>query len=128
MIPDDIRYHTEHEWIRAEGQTAVLGITHFAQDSLGDIVYLEFPRIGETIEVGQEIGEVESTKTTSPIYSPVSGTIVEVNDVLKNNPELMNEDPYQRGWIARIQMNDPAQVDKLMTPLQYARFIKETGQ
>lgn len=125
MIPNDIRYHTEHEWIRVDGQTAVLGITHFAQDLLGDIVYLEIPRTGETIKVGQEIGEVESTKTTSPLYSPVSGKIIEVNDALKDKPELINEDPYGRGWISKIQMNDPTQVDKLMTAEQYAKFLKD---
>jgi glycine cleavage system H protein len=125
MIPKDLRYHTEHEWIRVEGKTATLGITHFAQDSLGDIVYLEAPKAGADLEAGQEIGEVESTKTTSPIYSPVSGKITAINEALKEQPELINKDPYHDGWIVKIQMNDPSELDRLMTAEQYGEYLKK---
>jgi glycine cleavage system H protein len=125
MIPKDLRYHTEHEWIRAEGKTATLGITHFAQDSLGDIVYLEAPKPGSVLEAGQEIGEVESTKTTSPIYTPVSGKITAVNEALKDQPELINKDPYHDGWIVKIQMNDPAELNALMSADQYAEYLEK---
>jgi glycine cleavage system H protein len=125
MIPKDLRYHTEHEWIRAEGKSATLGITHFAQDSLGDIVYLDAPKPGAVLEAGQEIGEVESTKTTSPIYTPVSGKITAVNEALKDQPELINKDPYHEGWILRIEMTDPSELDRLMTADQYDEYLKK---
>ena len=127
MIPDELRYHKEHEWIRVENNTAVLGITHYAQDSLGDVVYLEAPIVGQEIKIGQEIGEVESTKTTSPIYSPVNGTIIETNAALKDQPELINKDPYQEGWIAKIRLSHPDDVAKLMSSQQYSEYLKELG-
>lgn len=125
MIPEGLRYHSEHEWIRQEDQTAVLGITHFAQDALGDVVYLDLPKVGAEIGSGQEIGEVESTKTTSAIYSPVSGKITAVNDELKDKPELVNQDPYGKGWIIKVQMTDPSELKKLMDAKQYGAYLKE---
>ncbi|MBI3597085.1 MAG: glycine cleavage system protein GcvH [Nitrospirae bacterium] len=125
MIPEGLRYHTEHEWIRQENQTAVLGITHFAQDALGDVVYLELPKVGVEVRSGQEIGEVESTKTTSPVYTPVSGKIMAVNEELKEKPELVNQDPYGRGWIVKIQMSDPSEAKHLMDARQYGAYLKE---
>jgi len=125
MIPEGLRYHTEHEWIRQENQMAVLGITHFAQDALGDVVYLELPKVGAVVQSGQEIGEVESTKTTSPIYTPVSGTILNVNEELREKPELVNQDPYGRGWIVKIQMSDPSESKRLMDARQYGDYLKE---
>jgi glycine cleavage system H protein len=125
MIPENLRYHTEHEWIRLEDETALLGITHFAQDSLGDIVYLELPEIGRQFQAGQEIGEVESTKTTSPIYAPVSGIVQAVNEDLKEKPELINKDPYDHGWIMRIKLAKPGEVNQLMTAEQYSEYIKK---
>src|SRR5438094_4893401 len=98
MEPTDLRYHEEHEWIRVEGKRATLGISNFAQDALGDIVFLELPKVGAIVKVGQEIGEVESTKTTSTIYTPVSGKILEINADLSKRPELVNSDPYGKGW------------------------------
>jgi glycine cleavage system H protein len=123
MYPNDLRYHTEHEWIRVEGQVATLGISHFAQDALGDIVFVDLPTVGMTVTANQQIGEVESTKTTSPIYSPVSGTIVRVNTDLKDHPEVINADPYGKGWIAMIELSEPAQVERLMTAAQYEAFL-----
>ena len=125
MIPEGLRYHTEHEWIRQENQTAVLGITHFAQDALGDVVYLELPKVGIEIRSGQEIGEVESTKTTSPVYTPVSGKVLAVNEELKEKPELVNQDPYGRGWIVKIQMSDPSETKRLMDAREYGAYLKE---
>ncbi|HTN42883.1 MAG TPA: glycine cleavage system protein GcvH [Nitrospiria bacterium] len=128
MIPEELRYHTEHEWLRLENQSAVLGITHFAQDALGDVVYLELPKVGATVQSGQEIGEVESTKTTSPIYTPVSGKILVVNEELREKPELVNKDPYGRGWIAKIQMSDPSEAKRLMDARQYGDYLKSKAE
>jgi len=125
MIPEGLRYHSEHEWIRQENQTAVIGITHFAQDALGDVVYLDLPKVGAEIRSGQEIGEVESTKTTSAIYTPVSGKITAVNDELKDKPELVNQDPYGRGWIAKVLMTDASELKPLMDAGQYGAYLKE---
>jgi glycine cleavage system H protein len=125
MIPEGLRYHSEHEWIRQENQTAVIGITHFAQDALGDVVYLDLPKVGAEIRSGQEIGEVESTKTTSAIYTPVSGKITAVNDELKDKPELVNQDPYGRGWIAKVLMTDASELKQLMDAGQYGAYLKE---
>ena len=123
MIPKDLRYHTEHEWVRLQGKQATVGISHFAQDALGDIVYLELPKPGATVTAGQQIGEVESTKTTSNLYTPVSGTVVKVNTDLKDHPEAVNTDPYGKGWMTVIEVSDPTQVDKLMTADQYQTFL-----
>jgi glycine cleavage system H protein len=101
-----------------------MGISHFAQDALGDIVFLDLPKVGATITAGQQIGEVESTKTTSTIYTPVSGTIMKINADLKDHPEVVNSDPYGKGWIALIDLADPAEVDKLMTAQEYESFLK----
>lgn len=125
MIPENLRYHTEHEWIRRENETAVLGITHFAQDALGDVVYLDLPKVGAEVRSGQEIGEVESTKTTSSVYTPISGTILAVNDELKDKPELVNQDPYGRGWLVKIRMSDPSEAEGLMDARQYEAYLKE---
>ncbi len=123
MEPTDLRFHEEHEWIRVEGNRATLGISHYAQDALGDIVYIDLPKVGTAVAAGQQIGEVESTKTTSNIYSPVSGTIVTVNGDLKDHPEVVNSEPYGKGWMAVIELSDPAQVGKLMTADQYRAFL-----
>ncbi|HXF92308.1 MAG TPA: glycine cleavage system protein GcvH [Nitrospiraceae bacterium] len=123
MIPTDLRYHQEHEWIRLNGAQGTIGISHFAQDALGDIVFIDLPKVGTTVKAGQQIGEVESTKTTSTIYTPVSGTIVKVNTDLKDHPEIVNADPYGKGWLAVIDLSDPAEVDKLMTAAQYEAFL-----
>lgn len=123
MEPADLRYHKEHEWIRVQGKQATLGISQFAQDALGDIVYIEMPAVGTTVTVGQEIGEIESTKTTSMLYTPVSGTIVTINTELKDHPEVVNQDPYGKGWLAVIELSDPSQANALMTAAQYEAFL-----
>lgn len=124
MEPGDLRYHKEHEWVRVEGTRATLGISNFAQEALGDVVFVDLPKVGTTVRAGQEIGEVESTKATSTLYTPVSGTIVEVNEALQDHPELLNQDPYGRGWIAIIELSDPSEVDRLMTNAQYEEFLR----
>lgn len=125
MIPSNLRYHQEHEWVRAEGQQATVGISHFAQDALGDIVFIDLPKVGAKVTAGQQIGEVESTKTTSTIYTPVSGTIVKINADLKDHPEAVNADPYGKGWMAVIELTTSAEVDKLMTAAQYEEFLSK---
>ena len=124
MEPSHLRYHQEHEWVKVEGRYATVGISRFAQEALGDIVFVELPKIGTRVTAGQAIGEVESTKTTSSIYTPVSGTITEVNQDLKDRPEVMNADPYGGGWIVTIELSDPAEVDRLMTAEQYQAFLE----
>ncbi|HXX75931.1 MAG TPA: glycine cleavage system protein GcvH [Nitrospiraceae bacterium] len=124
MIPANLRYHQEHEWIRVNGTQATLGISHFAQDALGDIVFIDLPKVGASVTAGQQIGEVESTKTTSTIYTPISGTIVKVNTDLKDHPEVVNSDPYGKGWMAVVELSNPGEVEKLMTATQYETFLK----
>ncbi|UVT17656.1 MAG: glycine cleavage system protein GcvH [Nitrospira sp.] len=123
MIPSDLRFHKEHEWVRLDGKRATVGISDFAQDALGDIVFLDLPKVGATVKVGQQIGEVESTKTTSTIYTPVSGTVIQINTELKDHPEVVNSDPYGKGWIAIIDLADQGEVDQLMTATQYEAFL-----
>ena len=123
MIPSDLRYHNEHEWVRLNGKQATVGISDFAQDALGDIVFLDLPKVGAVVTAGQQIGEVESTKTTSTIYVPVSGTISMINMDLKDHPEVVNSDPYGKGWIAVIDLSNPGEVDQLMTAAQYEAFL-----
>lgn len=125
MIPSNLRYHQEHEWVRAEGQQATVGISHFAQDALGDIVFIDLPKVGAKVTAGQQIGEVESTKTTSTIYTPVSGTIAKVNADLKDHPEVVNSDPYGKGWMAVIDLTASAEVEQLMTAAQYETFLSQ---
>jgi len=123
MIPADLRYHKEHEWVRVSGTQATVGISHFAQDALGDIVFLDLPKAGASVKAGQQMGEVESTKTTSTLYTPVSGTIAKVNTDLKDHPEVVNSDPYGKGWIAVIDLANAEEVDRLMTAAQYEQFL-----
>lgn len=125
MIPSNLRYHQEHEWVRAEGTQATIGISHFAQDALGDIVFIDLPKVGAKVTAGQQIGEVESTKTTSTIYTPVSGTVAKINVDLKDQPEAVNSDPYGKGWMAVIDLTVPAEVEQLMTAAQYETFLSK---
>jgi len=120
-------YHKEHEWVKVTGTKATLGISDFAQDALGDIVYLEMPTVGKNVQAGTEITEIESTKTTSPMYAPIGGKIVSVNETLKERPELINKDPYGEGWIAVIEMTNPKQIEKLMTADAYKAFLDTQG-
>jgi glycine cleavage system H protein len=124
--PDDLRYTQEHEWCRVkEKKFAVVGITHYAQDQLGDVVYVELPEVGETVKKGEPFGVVESTKAVSELFAPVSGRVVEVNEPLTDAPETINEDPYEEGWMVQIEMSDPKEVEGLLDAKQYAAFIAE---
>lgn len=122
-FPQDLRYTKEHEWARAEGGRVRIGITDFAQDALGDVVYVDLPEVGASVEADQPFGEVESTKSVSDVFSPVSGTIVECNPLIDERPELVNEQPYADGWLVMIEPSDPAQVDSLMDAGGYQAFL-----
>jgi glycine cleavage system H protein len=125
MNPDDIKYHREHAWVRAEGKRATIGITDFAQQQLGDIVYIDLPEIDAEIDAESELSEIESTKATSPVVSPLTGIVVEINEDLADTPEIVNEDPYGNGWIAVIEMSDPTELNDLMDKAEYEKFLKE---
>ncbi|MDD3196624.1 MAG: glycine cleavage system protein GcvH [Paludibacter sp.] len=122
-IPTNLKYTKEHEWIRVEGNTAVIGITDYAQGELGEIVFVEVETIGETLEEGTVFGTVEAVKTVSELFMPVSGVVEEVNPALEDAPELVNNDPYGEGWMIKITLADAAQVDQLMTAEEYAALI-----
>ena len=119
-IPNELSYTKEHEWVSAVDQTFTMGITDYAQAALGDIVYVQLPKVGESVVAGKVCGEVESTKSVSDIYAPVSGTIVAINDALSNSPESINSDPYGAGWLAKIEV--AAAPSDLLTPAQYAEI------
>src|SRR6266516_3858998 len=119
MYPPELQYTEEHEWARIEGGRATVGITHYAQDALGDIVYVDLPAVGASVEAGAALGEVESTKSVSDIYSPVSGTVTARNEALDGQPELVNADPYGEGWMVEITLDDPASLDDLLDAKAY---------
>ena len=118
--PDDLRYSKEHEWVRADDSRATIGITIFAADELGDIVFVELPDVGATLTQFASFGVVESVKAVSDLFSPVSGEVLEVNDALRDTPELLNSDPFGDGWIARVALSDPGELDALMDADAYA--------
>jgi glycine cleavage system H protein len=122
QIPDGLRYSKDHEWIRAEGPTARVGITDFAQDALGDVVFVALPDVGATFDAGTAIGEVESTKSVSEVYAPVSGVVRAVNEALRDAPEVLNADPYGEGWICELEVTDAAQLDELLDASAYAQL------
>jgi len=119
-IPDDLRYSVEHEWVRTEGGRARVGITDYAQDALGDIVYVELPTVGTELAVGAKLGEVESTKSVSEIYSPVAGKVAAVNDALPDSPERINADPYGEGWICELALAGPGGLEGLLDAAAYS--------
>lgn len=125
MNPDDIKYHREHAWVRVEGKRATIGISDYAQQQLGDIVYVDLPEVDTEIDADSELSEIESTKATSPVVSPVTGTVVEVNEDLADTPEIINEDPYGNGWIVVLELNDPTELSDLMSKMEYEKFLKE---
>ena len=121
--PDDLRYTTDHEWVRLEGSRARIGITEYAQDALGDIVFVQIPEVGTAVARGATVSEVESTKSVSDIYAPVTGSIVEVNADLADTPERLNEDPYGEGWICVIEMGDPSELDGALDAAGYRGLV-----
>lgn len=117
--PEGLKYSREHEWVLVEGDSATIGISDFAQNELGDVVYVEVPEVGEKISKEDPFGAVESVKAVSDLYAPVSGTVIEVNDALPDTPELINEDPYGEGWIIKVTLSDPDELDELMNVQEY---------
>ena len=121
----DLLYSQDHEWVRTEGDEAVLGISDYAQDQLSDVVYVELPEEGDSFERGEVFAVVESVKTASDVYTPVTGEILEINEALEDSPELVNEDPYGEAWFVRIRLEDPSELDQLMDAEAYKAFIEE---
>lgn len=128
MNLDDYKFHKEHTWVKLKKKKAVIGITDYAQEALGDIVYIDLPEVNTFYEANSEIAEIESTKATSSIISPVSGTVFEINEKLMDNPEIINEDPYGKGWIAIIDMKDASELDDLMDLDDYEAYLEEEGK
>ncbi len=124
-IPEDLRYTREHEWARMKGSRVVVGITEFAQDQLGDVVYVELPDVGDPVKKGESFGVVESTKAVSELFAPVTGKVVEVNDPLSDGPETINEDPYEEGWMIVIEPSDPKELEALLDAKAYRAFVEE---
>ncbi len=129
MNPDDLKYHKEHTWVKVSGKKkATIGITDYAQNALGDIVYIDLPEIDLDFETNSEIGEIESTKATSSIISPISGKVIEVNEELSESPEIINEDPYGKGWLASLEIYDISELDDLMDVSEYEKYIEEEAK
>jgi glycine cleavage system H protein len=126
MYPDDLKYARDHEWVRGRGDRATVGITDYAQEQLSDVVYVDLPPVGTAVTGGEPFGEVESTKSLSDLYSPVSGRIVGRNDVLDKRPELINSDPYGQGWLIVVEMSDPGELDQLMDAEAYSEMVAES--
>jgi|SRR5581483_7425543 len=128
MYPDDLRYTKQHEWIRVSGDTGVVGITDYAQSELGDIVYVDLPRTGTRVEQGKTMGSVESVKAVSDLYSPVSGEIIEINDALATAPEKLNESPHDQGWLVKVRLSTPDEIQSLLAAADYEKYVaEETG-
>ncbi len=125
-LPKELKYSVEHEWVKVEGTKARIGITDFAQSELGDIVFIELPEVGDEVTAGVPFGSIESVKTVSDLYSPVTGQVVEVNEELEDNLEWVNESPYEKGWMIVVEMSDPAEVDQLLSAEEYeAKYKKD---
>ncbi len=125
MVPSELKYTAEHEWVKVEGKRATVGITAYAQKELGDVVYVELPAVGEKVKSKSGMGSIESVKAVSDVYAPLSGEIIEVNDELQFNPELVNQDPYGKGWIAVIEVADHDELKALLTAEAYRKLIGE---
>src|ERR1700683_422352 len=129
MYPQDLHYTKQHEWVRLSGDVGMVGITDYAQKELGDIVYVDLPRVGAKLELGKVMGSVESVKAVSDIYSPVSGEVVEINEALGTAPEKLNESPYADGWLVKIRLSVPAEIQGLLSAADYEKYVaaEETG-
>jgi glycine cleavage system H protein len=126
--PSELKYTKEHEWVLVDGDTGTIGITDYAQDQLGDIVFVELPAAGAAIAAAQKFGEIESVKAVSELFAPVSGEVTEANDGLADSPESVNDDPYGDGWLVKVRLSDPAQLDQLLSSDDYEAFIEEADQ
>jgi glycine cleavage system H protein len=123
-VPDNLHYSKDHEWVRVENGVAIIGITDHAQEQLGDVVYVELPKVGDSFSANESFGSVESVKAVSEIFTPVSGEIAEVNESLSDEPEKVNKDPYSDGWMIKVKMGSPGEVDSLLTAAEYEDFTK----
>ncbi|MCL5022475.1 MAG: glycine cleavage system protein GcvH [Nitrospirae bacterium] len=128
MNPENLKYHKEHTWVKVSGKRATIGITDHAQEALGDIVYIDLPDANTTVEANSELAEIESTKATSSVIAPASGTVIEVNEELAESPEIINEEPYGRGWIAVLEIDDEAELDELMDSSEYEQYLEEEAK
>ena len=127
VSPPELKYTKEHEWVRVEGDSGTIGITDYAQDQLGDIVFVELPAVGAEIGAAQKLGEIESVKAVSELFAPVSGEVTEANDGLADSPEAVNDDPYGDGWLIKVRLSDAAELDKLLSADEYEAFIEAEG-
>ncbi|HZN05533.1 MAG TPA: glycine cleavage system protein GcvH [Pyrinomonadaceae bacterium] len=127
-VPEDLHYSKDHEWVRVDGEEAIIGITDYAQNSLGDVVYVELPKAGDKFSTGESFGSVESVKAVSEVFTPVSGAIARINESLADEPEKVNSDPYGEGWMIRVQMSNPGEVDSLLTAAEYEDFTKAESE
>ena len=125
MIPENLKYSKDHEWIKTDGKVATIGITYHAQDQLGDVVFVELPQVGATLKATQDFGVVESVKNVSTLYSPVSGKVVEVNGTLGDTPEKVNASPYEEAWMIKVELDNPGEVNNLLDAKQYGELIKK---
>jgi glycine cleavage system H protein len=127
-VPEDLHYSKDHEWVRVEGDLAVIGITDYAQNSLGDVVYVEVPKAGDKFAANESFGSVESVKAVSEVFTPIAGAVVSVNESLADEPEKVNTDPYGEGWMIRLRMENPGEVDSLLTAAEYEDFTKAESE
>lgn len=127
-VPENLHYSKDHEWVRVDGDIAIIGITDYAQNSLGDVVYVELPKAGEDFSANEPFGSVESVKAVSEMFTPVSGSVVEINESLADEPEKVNSDAYGEGWMIRLRMSSPGEVDSLLTAAEYEDFTKAESE
>ena len=123
-LPEDLKYTKEHEWLKVDGETAIIGITEHAQSELGDIIFIEFPNVDQKIEKNEPFGTIEAVKTVADLFAPVSGKVIEINETLEDNPEFVNSDPYVNGWIVKVSISDISEMEELMSAGKYAELIK----
>ena len=126
-IPENLRYSKDHEWVSVSGDVATIGITDYAQHSLGDVVYIDMPRVGDKFSTHEAFGSVESVKAVSEIFTPISGEITEVNESLNDTPEAVNNDPYQRGWMIKLKMDNPGEADAMLSSVEYEEYLEATS-
>ena len=124
ILPQDLKYTKEHEWLKVDGETAIIGITEHAQSELGDIIFIEFPNIDQEIDKNEPFGTIEAVKTVADLFAPVSGKVIEINETLEDNPEFVNSDPYVNGWIVKVSISDISEMEELMSADKYGELIK----
>ena len=127
-VPEDLHYSKDHEWVKVDGNVAIVGITDYAQNSLGDVVYVELPKAGDKFSANEAFGSVESVKAVSEVFSPVTGAVQQINETLAEDPEIVNSDPYGAGWMIRMEMTNPGEVDSLLTAAEYEDFTKAESE